>query len=105
MGRTSHFIAAVADDDELAEQQAAGKAPAGSPTVPMTEFGPDVERLNVIADRLGELISLEVAKATQKKPRPIKPYPRPVTAAQRAASRRRYEKFDQLRKRLLPNRG
>ena len=71
----------------------------------MTEFSATEERLNVLIDRMGELISLEVAKATQKRPRPVKPYPRPVTAAQRAAQRRKYQKFDELRKRLLPNRG
>jgi hypothetical protein len=101
--RTSHYIAAVAADDELAEQ-AAGR-PAAAPAVPMTEFSPEAERLGVVIDRLGELISLEVAKATRKKPKPVKPYPRPVTASQRAAQRRKYAKFNELRKRLLPDRG
>ena len=70
----------------------------------MTEYTPEAERLGVLIDRISELISLETAKATQKKPRPVKPYPRPVTASQRAASRRKYQKFDDLRKRLLPDR-
>lgn len=70
----------------------------------MTEFSPEAERIGVLIDRIGELISLEVGKATQRKPRPVKPYPRPVTAAQRAAQRRKYQKFDDLRKRLLPDR-
>jgi hypothetical protein len=100
--RTSHYVAAVADDDEVAEQSVGQNA---APTVPLTEFGPLEERLNVMIDRFGELISLEVAKATQKKPRPVKPYPRPVTASQRAAQRRKYQRFDELRKRLLPDRG
>lgn len=96
-------MAEIADDDELVAQTAGRKAPA--PSVPLTEFDSVAERLNVVIDRLGELISLEVAKATQKKPRPVKPYPRPVTASQRAAQRHKYAKFDQLRKRLLPDRG
>ena len=96
-------MAAVAGDDELAERFP-GHVPA-SPAVPMTEFSPEAERLGVLIDRLGELISLEVAKATQKRPKPIRPYPRPVTAGQRAAQRRKHDKYLDLRKRLLPDRG
>lgn len=70
----------------------------------MTEFSAEVERLNVIADRLGELINVTVAIATRKKVKPVRPYPRPVTAAQRAARRRKYEKFLDLRRRLLGDR-
>lgn len=98
-------MAAVAADDDVAEQAARAGVTPPAPTVPLTEFTPEAERLGVLIDRLGELISLEVAKATRKRPRPVKPYPRPVTAAQRAAQRRKYERFDDLRRRLLPDRG
>lgn len=102
--RTSHFIAAVADDDELAELQAAGNAPSYAPTVPMTEYTPEAERLSALIDVMRELLSLEIGKATRKKPRRVQPYPRPVTAAQRVARKRKYEKFLDLRKRLLGDR-
>jgi hypothetical protein len=95
-------VAAIADDDDLAEQSSGRRA---APTVPLTEFGPLEERLNVVIDRIGELISAQWAIATQKRPHPIKPYPRPVTASQRVAQRRKYQRFDELRKRLLPDRG
>jgi hypothetical protein len=96
-------VAAVAGDDELAERFP-DHVPA-APTVPMTEFSPEAERLGVLIDRISELISLEMAKATQKKPRPVRPYPRPITAAQRVAQRRKHDAYLDLRKRLLPDRG
>jgi hypothetical protein len=94
----------VADDEELAELQATGNAPAGAPVVPMTEYSPEAERLSALIDVMRELLSLEIGKATRKKVKPVKPYPRPVTAAQRVARRRKYEKFLDLRKRLLGDR-
>lgn len=96
-------MAALADDDDLAARMN-GRSPVAQ--VPLTEYSPEAERLTALIDRIGELLSLEIAKASgRKKPHPVKPYPRPVTAAQRAAQRRRYQKFDDLRKRLLPDRG
>jgi hypothetical protein len=70
----------------------------------MTEYTPEAERLSALIDVMRELLSLEIGKATRKKPRRVQPYPRPVTAAQRVARKRKYEKFLDLRKRLLGDR-
>lgn len=73
--------------------------------MPLTEFDAVAERLNVVIDRLGELISAQWAIAAQKKPHPVKPYPRPVTAAQRAAQRRKEQVRARISLRLLGERS
>lgn len=71
----------------------------------MTEYSAEVERLSAVVDVLRELLSLEIGKATRKKPRHVKPYPRPVTAAQRIARRRKYENHVEISRRLLGDRS
>ncbi|WP_329520503.1 hypothetical protein [Spirillospora sp. NBC_01491] len=93
--RDSHYVAAMADDDDLADQLAAredDKTPAPPP--PMTDWSADQATLTLIADRLGELLTLTAAANSKKKPPSYKPLPRPVTAAQRAKRRRRERKYE-----------
>lgn len=100
--RHSHYVAALADDDELADQLAdqddEDKGPPPAP--PLTEFGPVEERLTLIADRLGELLRAFAAANSKKKPPPYKPLARPVTARQRARRRRREAKHELVTARL-----
>jgi hypothetical protein len=86
--RTSSLAAAIADDDEMAdaEVRSAPATPAHAAPVPMTEFSPEVEALAALMDRLGELINTEIALKGGK-PSSVKPYPRPVTAFDRARAR------------------
>lgn len=89
--RDSATIAAIADDDELVgdvDSIADPKPPR------LTEFGPEVEALATIADRLGALLAAVTSLGGQSVR--IEPYPRPVTAADRArkaAARRAHRKL------------
>lgn len=92
----SYFVAAMADDEDLAEQAPEPKP--GPP--PLTDFTPEVQRLTLIADRLGELITAvhnTVAKKPQKPPPRL---PRPETAHDRIRRRRRSERHQLIRTRL-----
>ncbi|WP_289009968.1 hypothetical protein [uncultured Thermomonospora sp.] len=102
--RHSRYLAAVADDDEVADQLA--DEPDGPPPPPpLTEWSAEVERLTLIADRLGELITLFAAVNSKKKPPPYRNLPRPVTARQRAERRRRERKRDLIAERLAAARA
>lgn len=75
-----------------------------APVRRMREFSPEVEVLSVCADRLAEVIqAIGVTKGA--KPKAIRPLPRPVTAMQRLASRKRKAKHDSLVARMLPHRA
>lgn len=94
----SHYVAALADDDELAENSPEPT----SPSAPrLTEFSPDAA---AIIDRLGDVISAVIAAAGGSPPK-IAPYPRPVTAAERARKRNRWLAHDDLVARVLPNKS
>lgn len=86
----SAFAEASAQDDELAELLAAERddededAPARAPRI--TEFGPTNQLLTAVYDRLGEVIAAIVASAGGKPP-PVRPSPRPETAADRLAKK------------------
>jgi hypothetical protein len=97
--RDSHFVAAVADDDEIAT----GDEPKAAPPS-LTEFGPVTERLTGIYDLLGILIALQSAPPG-KKPRLPRPLARPVTAAQRARDRAAEADRQFLASKLFPGRG
>jgi hypothetical protein len=98
--RTSAYHAAVADDDELAEMLADQPEAASSPPR-LSEFGPDVQVLAEIRDLLASLIGVQIARAG-KKPKKIKPYPRPVSAIERVRKRRQYATHRSLVERLKP---
>lgn len=98
--RTSAYHSAVADDDELAEQLA--DQPDGRSTTPrLAEFSPEVQVLAEVRDLLASLIGVQIARAG-KKPKKIKPYPRPVSALDRVRQRRRYATHRSLVDRLKP---
>ncbi|GAA0976104.1 hypothetical protein Q7689_00830 [Nocardiopsis tropica] len=86
--RTSHLTAAMADDDELAENS---PEPTGSSAPTLTEWSPTVERLTLAVDRLGELIAAVYGAAGGKAKAP-KPLPRPITARDRVRSKVRQRK-------------
>lgn len=84
----SRLAAAMADDDEAAEQVLAannGELPKPGPP-PLTEYTPEVARLDSVLDRLGEVVGAVIGGAGGKPPR-IKPAPRPVTALERVRER------------------
>jgi hypothetical protein len=97
----SHYIASIANDEELAdsaETEAAASAP------PLTEWSPVVAALAAVADRLGTLINVQVARGGGQTTKVV-PYPRPVTAAQRVKERNRLRRHEDLVARLLPGRA
>jgi hypothetical protein len=85
--RDSHFIAALADDDDLADELA-DEDDGPPPPPPLTEWSPVVDRLTAVVDLLGQLIAT-TAGAAGAKAKPPPPQPRPVTARDRAKRRRR----------------
>lgn len=95
--RHSRFVAALADDEELAEQ-----TPETKPSVhpPLTEWSPEVERLTGIYDRMGELITAVNNTVAKKARRPPRPAPRPQTARDRIKAKRRRYKHELVLKRL-----
>lgn len=95
--RNSHLAAAMADDDDLAELI---DEDAPAPPPPLTDFSADHQMLNIIADRLGELIRTTAQVNSTKKVPPVQPLPRPETALQRKARRRREYKRDLIADRL-----
>lgn len=96
--RDSHFVAAVADDDEIAT----GDEPKAGPPR-LTEFGPQVELLAGIYDLLGVLIALQ-STPPGKKPRLPRPLRRPVTAAMRKREALAEADRNYLRSKLFPGR-
>lgn len=88
----------MADDDDLAADL---PDEPGEPAPPsLRDFGPDIELLASIYDRLGYLIAIQATAASGKKQQAPAPARRPVTAAQRAralaAERRRQDIESQL---------
>lgn len=83
----------MANDDELAESFP--DEPAGDSGPRISEYTPDVARLDVLIDRLGELIGVTIQVAGGKSPK-IRPVKRPETAFSRAAARRRDRRIGSL---------
>lgn len=100
--RNSHFAAAMADDDELADL-IDDDAPVPPP--PLTDWSADHQMLNVIADRLGELIRTTAQVNSTKKLPEYRPLARPETALQRKARRHRQVKRDLIADRLAAARA
>lgn len=98
--RGSRFQAALADDDDLADEigdLVEGRPP---PPPPLTEWTADHEKLTLIADRLGELLHLTAAANSSKRVPQYRPLARPETALQRKARRRRAAKRELIADRL-----
>lgn len=96
--RNSFFIEAVGNDDELAKLAPASSGPH---VERLSQWSHESELLAVIIDRLGALVSVEVAAAGGKPPK-IEPYARPVTAAQRARTLSPIGRHEALVARLMP---
>ena len=98
----SAYMAAIADDDEYADMVPSQLGPdatkAGAPS--LTEFGPQVRALAALYDQLNQLISVQIARAGKNPPR-RDPYPRPVTALERARKRRQFANHNHLVARLI----
>ena len=95
--RNSHYMAALADDDELAEHI---DDDASAPLPPLTEWSADHAVLTVIAERLGDLLAATAQANSGKKVPSPRPLPRPDTALKRKVKRRREFKRDLIRDRL-----
>lgn len=92
----SHFVAAMADDDELAAQ-----APPPKPGPPQLQtWTPEVEKLTLIADRMGEVVTAVYNTVAKKPSRPPPRLPRPQTAHDRVRVRRRRQSHQLVRDRL-----
>ncbi|MFE9337768.1 hypothetical protein [Streptomyces sp. NPDC007063] len=92
----SHYLAAVANDDELVEQAPEPKP--GPP--PLHTWTPEVDKLTLIADRLGEAVTAIHNTVAKRPQRPPPRLPRPQTAQDRIKTKRRREKHHLVKKRL-----
>lgn len=85
---------AMANDDELAESmQATTDDNDSGPRV--SEYSAEVARLDLLVDRVSELISVVVQVAGGKAPR-VRPRKRPETAVSRAQKRRSEQRMSSL---------
>lgn len=96
--RTSAYAQALAQDDELAEADES----AGPRVISLTEWSPEVEALAVVVDRLADVANCIIGTAGGR-PSRVAPYPRPVTAFDRARARRRREAAIELERKLFPD--
>lgn len=84
---------AMANDDELAEMMLDQPQTDTGPRV--SEYTPEVARLDVLLDRISELISVTIQSNGGKAPR-LRPARRPETAHSRAQKRRTEQKLGSL---------
>lgn len=84
---------AMANDDELAEMIADQPMTDTGPRV--SEYTPEVARLDVLLDRVAELIAVTIQVAGGKAPR-VRPAKRPETAYSRAHRRRTEQRIGSL---------
>lgn len=85
---------AMAEDDELADQIVdRPEQPGAGPRV--SEYTAEVARLDLLADRISELIAVVVQVAGGKAPR-VRPARRPETALTRAQQRRATQRVGSL---------
>lgn len=96
--RDSAYGQAIADDDELAAVAASD----GSSSPAVSEWSSEVELLAAVYDRLGDVINA-VAASGGGKPVRVRPWPRPLTAADRAAKRRKRDAYADIIARVLPD--
>lgn len=99
--RDTLFSEALANDDELADAYVVDERDRPAATRRVSEFGPVVELLSVIADRQAETINAVIAAAGAK-PGKVSPMPRPVTAVDRAKRRQQRATHEALVARVLP---
>src|SRR5690606_21904025 len=97
----SHTRQAMAQDEEHVEavlEALDGKEPDRAP--PLAEYGPDVSRLDRIADLL-KSINQTLVVVNGGKPTKIQPEPRPQTAFERMAEKRRSVRHQMTVNRVL----
>lgn len=97
LGRDTHYGEAIALDESLVDREQA-RAPAGRPR--MREWSPEVELLAAIYDRLSALIQIQSEKSLN-----LKPWPSPMTAAERVNAILARRQYDHLSAKLFPGRG
>jgi hypothetical protein len=83
----------MANDDDLADMMPDEKHTSSAPRV--SEYTPEVARLDMLVDRVSELIAVSIQVAGGKKPR-LKPARRPETAITRAQRRRANQRMGSL---------
>ena len=84
----------MANDDELADMYTDQPTPADTgPRV--SEYTPEVARLDVLVDRISDLIAVSIQVAGGKAPR-MRPAKRPETAYSRAEKRRTERRLGSL---------
>jgi hypothetical protein len=98
--RASYYAEAVLQDDEYAEQVAA--QPSRRVEMPVHQWTPELEALAVMVDRLAHVANAVVASAGGR-PGRVDPYPRPVTAIDRARSARSRKAVEEMAARLWPD--
>lgn len=84
---------AMADDDDLADMMADQPQSSSAPRV--SEYTPEVARLDLLLDRVTELIGVSIQLAGGKAPR-MRPAKRPETAFTRALKRRTEQRIGSL---------
>jgi hypothetical protein len=91
---SSRYVEAMANDDEFAASFL--DTPAKTDTGPqLSEYTPEVARLDLLLDRLSELISATIQVNGGKAPR-IRPAKRPETAFSRLEKRRTEQRIGSL---------
>jgi hypothetical protein len=105
--RNSAYVQAMVEDDDYADAVVAHEKPHERPKPRryMAEWSVEVELLSSVLDRLGELISVSMVAAGAKKAPKVAPAPRPMTAFERARSKRRWQNHNALVSRVLPDDG
>jgi len=84
----------MANDDELAAMMLDQK-PAADTGPRLSEYTPEVARLDILLDRISELISVTIQVQGGKAPR-LRPAKRPETALSRAEKRRTDQRLGSL---------
>lgn len=84
---------AMANDDDLADMMADQPQTVAGPRV--SEYTPEVARLDLLLDRVSELIGVSIQVAGGKAPR-LRPAKRPETAFSRAQKRRTNQRMGSL---------
>lgn len=102
----SNTKAALAADEEFARAVLQGRTmddlhKPGQARVSLAEFTPEVAALYDVVDRLGDVCSGLVGLGG-KKPRPVRPVPRPKSAFQRIAAENRRASHAALWERVRP---
>lgn len=98
--RNSAYAEAIANDDELADLLV--DSPDGDYAPAVADWSSELEVLVAMLDRLGDLISA-VSVTSGGKPVRVKPWPRPLTAADRAVQRRKHNTYVDLVALVLPD--